>query len=198
MLDKCNNSEMMFGSSESSSYTISGHHSRYPNILFQGTVNFRAMAKRTTWSSLDPKEKFFAGLPVDCFTEYEDDILDVLQLLSNLMSTWFPRSVSLQEWADRRIPPNLASSLNGSGIIYVEAVRSNNEDQDAPSAEYTKLHHYKRLRTEVIEGETGGWSRIPVTQHAQQQNVDNGSSVEEEASDETEPERDEYPNGLFP
>ena len=99
------------------------------------------MSKRTARPVVDPEEDFFSRLPADRFTEYEDELLHTLQLLADLMSKWFPRSVSLQEWAERRIPPNLASSVNGSGIIFVEADRSDAE-QDVPE---TEKHRASRL-----------------------------------------------------
>ena len=104
------------------------------------------MSKRTAWPAVDPKEAFFCRLPADHFTDYEDELLHTLQFLADLMSKWFPRSISLQEWAEKRIPPDLASSVNGSGIIFVEADRSDAE-QDIPETENTELQNYKRQRT---------------------------------------------------
>lgn len=102
---------------------------------------------RTARPAVDPKEAFFSRLPASSFTEYEDELLHALQLVTDLMTKWFPRSVSLQEWAERRIPSHLASSVNGSGIVFVEADRSDVE-QDAPEMENTELQDCKRRRTE--------------------------------------------------
>jgi len=66
------------------------------------------------------QEAFFARLPVDRFMDYEDELLASIQQLTVLVSKFLPRCVSLQEWAERRIPAELASSVNASGIVFVE------------------------------------------------------------------------------
>ena len=72
---------------------------------------------------------------------------DVLQCLSDLMSSWLPRCVSLQEWAERRIPRDLASSVDGCGIVYVQADDANAEEGTLETRD-TALPDSKRRRTQ--------------------------------------------------
>ena len=78
------------------------------------------MYKRVVATACDLKDSFFSRHPPDKFTEYEDELLYTSQRFTEMTSTWLPRFVSLQEWAERRIPPELASSINGCGIVFIQ------------------------------------------------------------------------------
>ena len=72
-----------------------------------------------TRNSRQAAEAFFARLPENDFEEPEIELLSLLQRISTVVDSLLPRSVTLQSWAERRIPQDLANTVNNSGVIYI-------------------------------------------------------------------------------
>lgn len=62
---------------------------------------------------------FFAQLPHDVLDRREVLLVNLLKGVANAMQDLLPRGVSLQEWAQERIPNESAAAINGSGLVYV-------------------------------------------------------------------------------
>eukprot|EP00746_Dinoflagellata_sp_MGD_P042848 gnl/MRDRNA2_/MRDRNA2_20388_c0_seq1.p1 gnl/MRDRNA2_/MRDRNA2_20388_c0~~gnl/MRDRNA2_/MRDRNA2_20388_c0_seq1.p1 ORF type:complete len:313 (+),score=56.29 gnl/MRDRNA2_/MRDRNA2_20388_c0_seq1:33-941(+) len=65
-------------------------------------------------------ETFFSQLPTDGLCCDELHLLEAFQQLANATrALQLPRGVSLQEWADRRVPDSSIDAVNASGLVYV-------------------------------------------------------------------------------
>ena len=69
--------------------------------------------------STDAAEAFFQQCPATELTGREVDLLNSLICASELSQAVLPRSVTLQEWAHRRVPRGFERQVNSSGIVYV-------------------------------------------------------------------------------
>ena len=70
-------------------------------------------------SSSEAAEAFFHDLPSKELTVQEVDLLHSIVKMADALNAVLPRSVSLQEWAQKRVPADLESTINSSGIVYV-------------------------------------------------------------------------------
>merc|ERR1712217_223578 len=52
------------------------------------------------------------------------ELLRLLAEIGALVDSFLPRAVTLQEWADQRIPEEQSDIVNSSGIVYVRHGRS--------------------------------------------------------------------------
>lgn len=79
-------------------------------------------------------ETFFAQLPPNGLRCDELHLLEAFQQLANATKALqLPRGVSLQEWADRRVPDSEIDAVNASGLVYVAPRYQSGTDNSAPS-----------------------------------------------------------------
>eukprot|EP00747_Dinoflagellata_sp_TGD_P078705 gnl/TRDRNA2_/TRDRNA2_160194_c0_seq2.p1 gnl/TRDRNA2_/TRDRNA2_160194_c0~~gnl/TRDRNA2_/TRDRNA2_160194_c0_seq2.p1 ORF type:complete len:343 (-),score=42.93 gnl/TRDRNA2_/TRDRNA2_160194_c0_seq2:352-1380(-) len=64
-------------------------------------------------------DAFFARLPENQLDKEEAELLSLLQQVALKVQSLLPRSVTLQTWAQRRIPQGLARDVNDTGLVYV-------------------------------------------------------------------------------
>ena len=64
-------------------------------------------------------EAFFQQCPATEFTCAEVDLLNSLIRVAQSVQAALPPSVSLQDWAQRRVPRGFERQVNSSGIVYV-------------------------------------------------------------------------------
>jgi hypothetical protein len=69
--------------------------------------------------SRNVSEAFFARLPVGKLSNKEGTLLDLLQQVAAVVEVLLPPGVSLQEWAERRVPENSIVEANASRMVYV-------------------------------------------------------------------------------
>lgn len=63
------------------------------------------------------KEAFFARLPRAALSAEEARLLGQLKAVGDTVSLLLPRGIDLQEWAERRVPPEEAERVNASGLV---------------------------------------------------------------------------------
>ena len=64
-------------------------------------------------------DAFFQQCSATELTGSEEDLLNSLCHVAEMVQAVLPRSVSLQEWADRRVPRGFERQVNSSGLVYV-------------------------------------------------------------------------------
>lgn len=79
-------------------------------------------------------EDFFSRLPLGRLSETEAALLSTLEALATAARTFLPAGVTVQEWADRRMPPHVAQRIRPSGLVW----RSDVEPR--PNAEVFTKH----------------------------------------------------------
>ena len=85
--------------------------------------------------STNGKEAFFQQCPATELTDDEVKLLNSLIRVSESLQAALPQGVSLQQWAERRIPKGFERQINGSGLVYLSSARSDTSIMPpAPSA----------------------------------------------------------------
>ena len=64
-------------------------------------------------------DAFFQQCSATELTGSEEDLLNSLCHVAEMVQAVLPRSVSLQEWAHRRVPRGFERQVNSSGLVYV-------------------------------------------------------------------------------
>eukprot|EP00747_Dinoflagellata_sp_TGD_P159358 gnl/TRDRNA2_/TRDRNA2_177880_c1_seq76.p1 gnl/TRDRNA2_/TRDRNA2_177880_c1~~gnl/TRDRNA2_/TRDRNA2_177880_c1_seq76.p1 ORF type:complete len:361 (-),score=53.13 gnl/TRDRNA2_/TRDRNA2_177880_c1_seq76:61-1143(-) len=64
-------------------------------------------------------EAFFAQLPNDHLNPSEASLLKLLHDLGSAVESLLPRTVGLQEWAQRRVPDEHIEAVNKAGIVWI-------------------------------------------------------------------------------
>lgn len=64
-------------------------------------------------------QAFFAQLSRELVPE-EETLIRLLRELGTAAASLLPRCVSIQDWAERRVPAELAVEVNASGLVYVK------------------------------------------------------------------------------
>ena len=86
--------------------------------------------------STDGVEAFFRQCPATELTDVEVKLLNSLINVSEALQAALAKGVSLQEWAERRIPNGFERQINSSGLVYVSSARSDTPIMpSAPSAQ---------------------------------------------------------------
>merc|ERR1719253_2514128 len=87
----------------------------------------------------DAGESFFAQLPENELTANEAELARLLREIASVVQELLPRSVSLQTWAERRLPGDVAEAANGSGLLFIKPSKSADESvNDNVQAETTQ------------------------------------------------------------
>ena len=85
--------------------------------------------------STNGMEAFFQQCPATELTDDEVKLLNSLIRVSESLQAALPQGVSLQQWAERRIPKGFERQINGSGLVYLSSARSDTSIMPpAPSA----------------------------------------------------------------
>ena len=74
--------------------------------------------------STDGVEAFFQQCPATELTDVEVKLLNSLINVSEALQAALPKSVSLQEWAEERIPNGFEEQVNSSSLVYVGPSRA--------------------------------------------------------------------------
>eukprot|EP00928_Gymnodinium_smaydae_P026883 TRINITY_DN20970_c0_g1_i1.p1 TRINITY_DN20970_c0_g1~~TRINITY_DN20970_c0_g1_i1.p1 ORF type:complete len:356 (+),score=75.45 TRINITY_DN20970_c0_g1_i1:45-1112(+) len=67
--------------------------------------------------------EFWDSLPADGLLEEEEQLLDLLARIADLKHAFMPGDVSIQMWAERRMPEDFISLCNSSGLIFVKRAK---------------------------------------------------------------------------
>ena len=86
--------------------------------------------------SADGVEAFFRQCPATELTDVEVQLLNSLISVSESLQAALPHCVSLQEWAERRIPNGFEEQVNRSGLVFVGLGRA--DAPRMPSAQAVK------------------------------------------------------------
>ena len=107
-------------------------HARHPTIRRQ----YFAEEAFAECLSTNGMEAFFQQCPATELTDDEVKLLNSLISVSESLQAALPQGVSLQEWAERRIPNGFERQINSSGLVYVSSARSDTPIMpSAPSAQ---------------------------------------------------------------
>ena len=68
-------------------------------------------------------DAFFAQLPPHKLTQYETELIRLLQEMASVVQAFLPRSMNLQDWAERRVPQEASHWANASGLLFTSSVR---------------------------------------------------------------------------
>lgn len=77
---------------------------------------------------------FFAQLNPHVLSPQETTLLNNLKSIAVCMQSVLPRGVSLQEWAQQRVPNEVAAAINASGLLYIPTNRAHAPRQSSPVA----------------------------------------------------------------
>lgn len=67
---------------------------------------------------------FFAHLPSHTLTSEEAELIRLLQGLASVVQAFLPRSLSLQSWAENRLPHDARDVANASGLLFIRAYQA--------------------------------------------------------------------------
>lgn len=78
---------------------------------------------------------FFESLPADELTDEEEELVRMLCEIAEFKNSFIPSDVSIQAWAEKRLPKDRVSLCNSSSLIFV---KQSFKQKDGPEAPWKK------------------------------------------------------------